>query len=334
MYKKINRTNLARSIFIALMLVIFSQALLWATSRADWSIEQVSECSTEGACWSYISVWWNRFIYGNYPSDMLWRPQLVVSYMLLSSAIAVGLRQYLTYKSAIAVALILWIISIVFLYGGVFGLEKVHFSVWSGSLLTLVIAFTAMTMSMLIGIPLAFARLSTIPTIRIIAQLYIEFWRAVPLVMVLFVAVSLIPLFLPYGVEPERLVSVLIAFSLYYSAYMAESIRSGLQTIPKGQAEAATALGITKWRTRDLVLIPQAITLSLPSIVNLLIAILKDTTLVLIIGMFDLLGLVQQSLHDPMWGKFSLEGYIFVAAIMWGLCFSLSRVSVLYEHKN
>lgn len=327
----LSRAFLIRLVFCLIVLWAFSDAFLWATADATWRTGDPEACTGGGACWGYIGTWWDRFIYGSYPETLRWRPQLAALGLILAGASAVLFRHRMGYRSALAATTLAWILCAVLLRGGVLGLATVDLNAWGGALLTVTIAFTAMLASMLLGIPLAFARLSDRPVFNLVARLYIEFWRAVPLVMVLFVAVSLMPLFLPYGMEPKRLISVLIAFSLYYSAYMAEAVRAGVQALPRGQQEAAFALGLSKWRSRDLVIIPQAIRLALPTIVNILIAVLKDTTLVLIIGMFDLLGMVQQSLHNPAWGHFALEGYLFVAGVMWVLCFTLSRVSTLYE---
>lgn len=213
-------------------------------------------------------------------------------------------------------------------------LRSVPFSAWGGFLLTLTIAFTAMVGSLLIGIPLAFMRLSDKPLVRTVARLYVEFWRAIPLITALFLSVALFPLLLPPGVDSDRFVAVLVTFTLFYGAYMAEVVRAGLVALPSGQREAAEALGLTKWRARDLVVIPQALTNAIPSIVNILIAVLKDTTLVLIIGMFDLLGMVHQSLLNVSWGGQAIEGYLFVALVMWTLCFSLSRASGRLERRH
>jgi general L-amino acid transport system permease protein len=202
-------------------------------------------------------------------------------------------------------------------------------------MLSLIIAATAITLSLPFGILLALGRQSDLPVIKWFCIAFIEFWRGVPLITVLFMAQNMLPLFLPDGITVDTLVRALAAISIFASAYMAEVVRGGLQAIPKGQMEAASAMGLGYWQTMGLVVLPQALRLSIPNIVNSFISLLKDTSLVSIIGFFDLLGMVQTSNQDPEWATPStaFTGYIFAGAIFWILCFSMSRYSRYWERR-
>ncbi|MBT6878066.1 MAG: amino acid ABC transporter permease, partial [Gammaproteobacteria bacterium] len=197
----------------------------------------------------------------------------------------------------------------------------------------LVIAGVGITASFPLGILLALGRRSNLLVIRSISIGFIELIRGVPLISVLFMASVMLPLFLPEGVNFDKLLRALIGISLFQAAYMAEVVRGGLQAIPKGQTEAAESLGLGYWRTMQLIILPQALKLVIPGVVNTFIALFKDTTLVLIIGMFDFLGIVQAATTDPNWLGTAVEGYVFCAAVYWLFCFSMSRYSVSIERK-
>ncbi|MCP5372913.1 MAG: amino acid ABC transporter permease [Hyphomicrobiales bacterium] len=221
-----------------------------------------------------------------------------------------------------------------FLYtGGSFGLAHVETPKWGGMFLTLVIAITGITASLPIGIVLALGRRSNMPAVRSVCVVFIEFWRAVPLITVLFMSSVMLPLFLPEGVNFDKLLRALIGVAMFSAAYMAEVVRGGLQAIPKGQVEASSALGLSYWKTMGLIVLPQALKLVIPGIVNTFIGLFKDTTLVLIIGLFDLLGMVQSSFANPTWKDFPTEGYVFTAVVFWCFCFGMSRYSMNLERK-
>jgi general L-amino acid transport system permease protein len=171
------------------------------------------------------------------------------------------------------------------------------------------------------------------PLVRAVCVVFIEFWRGVPLITVLFMSSVMLPLFLPEGVNFDKLLRALIGVILFSAAYMAEVVRGGLQAIPKGQYEAAQALGLSYWKMMGLIILPQALKLVIPGIVNTFIGLFKDTTLVLIIGLFDFLGIVQSALNDPNWLGYAVEGYVFAAVVYWLFCFSMSRYSIHLEHK-
>jgi general L-amino acid transport system permease protein len=217
--------------------------------------------------------------------------------------------------------------------GGDFGLADVETSVWGGLFLTLVVAGVGIVTSLPLGILLALGRRSAMPIVRGVCIVFIEVMRGMPLITVLFMASVMLPLFLPEGVNFDKLLRALVGVSLFSAAYMAEVVRGGLQAIPKGQYEAAQALGLSFWKMTGLIVLPQALKIVIPGIVNTLIGLFKDTTLVLIIGLFDLLGVVQAALTDASWIGFATEGYVFAALGYWVFCFSMSRYSMYVERK-
>ncbi len=217
-----------------------------------------------------------------------------------------------------------------------FGLTPVRTGLWGGLLVTFVVALTGIVASLPLGILLALGRRSTLPTIRILSVIFIEFWRGVPLITVLFMSSVMLPFFLPPGTEVDKLLRALIGFALFSSAYMAEEIRGGLQAIPNSQYEGGMSLGFSYWQQMRLIVLPQALTLVIPGIVNNFIGLFMDTVLVLIIGLFDLLGAIQnQALKDPEWinPTAGTTGYLVLAAIFWVFCFSMSRYAHAVERK-
>lgn len=221
----------------------------------------------------------------------------------------------------------------ILLLGGAFGLNPVETHKWGGLMLTLVLSYVGIVAALPFGIVLALGRRSEMPMVKMVCVVFIELWRGVPLISVLFMASVMLPLFLPEGWDFEKLMRALIGITLFQSAYMAEVIRGGLQAIPKGQFEAAASLGLGYWRSMGLIILPQALKLVIPGIVNTFIALFKDTTLVLIIGLLDILATVQAMITDPAWRGVSTEGYIFAAFCFWVFCFGMSRYSQALERK-
>jgi general L-amino acid transport system permease protein len=221
------------------------------------------------------------------------------------------------------------------LYGGIFGLPVVETSQWGGFILTLVIALLGIIASLPLGILLALGRRSNMPIIRSVCVVFIEFWRGVPLITVLFMAAYVLPLFFPSGMNFDQLLRALIGVALFSAAYMAEVVRGGLQSLNKGQYEAADSLGLSYWRSMRLIILPQALKAVIPGIVNTFIGLFKDTTLVLIIGLLDLLGMVNAAIADPNWSIRSVPttGYAFVAITFFIFCYGMSRYSRFVEEK-
>ena len=225
------------------------------------------------------------------------------------------------------------IVAMILIAGGIPGLPQVDTRRWGGLMLNIVLAFIAVTGAIPLGLLLAEARRSKDPAVRKLATGFIELWRAAPLVTVLFMGIFILPLAMPRGFELNKFVSVATALVLFNSAYMAEAIRGGLQAVPSGQFQAAEALGLGYWQSRFLVIWPQGLRMSVPSIVNTGIDLFKDTSLVIIIGLFDLLGSAQQAVRDPQWLGLTAEGYIFVASVFFLICMTLSAMSKLIERE-
>ena len=290
--------------------------------------------------WAFIDANWvgdsredSQFMYGLYPSEEYWRANIV--FAMFAGIIAWMVIPRLPFKRwmALFALLIFPVIAYVLLHGGYFDLPRVSTHRWGGLMLTLLLASVGMIGALPIGIVLALGRRSNMPIVKTFCVIFIEFWRGVPLITILFMASVMLPLFLPSELSVDRLVRALIGLTLFQSAYMAEVIRGGLQAIPKGQDEAAAALGMTYWKRMGLIVMPQALKMMIPGIVNTFISLFKDTTLVMIIGLFDLLGIVQAALSDSRWLGFSVEGYVFAAFVFWIFCFSMSRYSQYLERK-
>jgi general L-amino acid transport system permease protein len=266
---------------------------------------------------------------------------LVVLTMLLIAAIVSVLAIFMADDPAGRFTLYTWlgvwsaIIAALLLVGFDFGLVPVETPQWGGLIVTLVVSITGIVASLPIGILLALGRRSKMPVVRLFSVIFIELWRGVPLITVLFMSSVMLPLFLPQGLSFDKLLRALIGVALFSSAYMAEVVRGGLQAIPKGQYEGAMALGLSYWQINNMIVLPQALKISIPNIVGNFISLFKDTTLVLIIGLFDLLGIVQAGLRDANWASASSAptGYFTVALMFWCFCFGMSRYSMFIERR-
>lgn len=305
----------------------------WAFINADWLGTTREACESGGACWVFINARFEQFIYGFYPGPLRWRVDL--TFVLFALLIAwLAIPRLPAKKAAAVVTLVIFpFVAFFLLHGDVWGLEKVPTHRWGGLMLTLVLAVVGIVVAMPVGIMLALGRQSKMPIIKSFCVVFIEFWRGVPLITVLFMASVMLPLFVPTEINLDKLVRALIGISLFQSAYIAEVVRGGLQAIPRGQAEAASALGLGYWKRTGLIVLPQALKMMIPGIVNTFIALFKDTSLVLIIGLFDLLGIVQAALSDTRWLGYSIEGYVFAGLVFWVFCFSMSRYSQYLERK-
>lgn len=305
----------------------------WALIDADFLGETRADCDGDGACWVFVTTRFDQFMYGFYPQGERWRVDLTLTlFVVLLAPLFV---ERFRHKRALTLALVFGfpVLAYVLLYGGVPGLVAVETARWGGLMLTLVIAVVGIVLSLPLGILLALGRRSELPVIKAFCITYIELWRGVPLITVLFMASVMLPLFFPEEVTLDKLLRAMIGIVMFQAAYMAEVVRGGLQAIPKGQYEAAAALGLSYWQSMGLIVLPQALKLVIPGIVNTFIALFKDTTLVLIIGLFDLLGIVQQAFADPNWLGYSVEGYLFAGAVFWAFCFGMSRYSQRLERK-
>ncbi len=288
-----------------------------------------------GACWAFVGAKFQSFMFGRYPIDERWRVMLVA---VLFVALFVPLAIPNVPKKALNALLFFVVFPIVaffLLVGGWFGLDYVETSLWGGLLVTLVLSFVGIAVSLPFGIVLALGRRSKMPVVKMLCVIFIEAVRGVPLVTVLFMASVMFPLFLPAGVNFDKFLRALVGVSLFASAYMAEVVRGGLQAIPKGQYEGADSLGLGYWQKMVLIVLPQALKLVIPGIVNTFIGLFKDTSLVSIIGMFDLLGIVRQSFSDANWAtpQTAMTGLVFAGFVFWIFCFSMSRYSLFMERR-
>lgn len=302
--------------------------IAWALVEATWSGTGRADCLAEGAgaCWPFISNRIGQIVYGFYPEAERWRVNIVFA-LGVTGVMWMALPRLPRRGSAAVLMLTLFPAAAFVLLSGGPGLVEVPTSRWGGLLLTMVIAMTGIVVSLPLGIVLALGRRSELPVVRMLCVVFIEFVRGVPLITVLFMASNVLPLFMPQGLAIDKLLRALIAVALFSSAYMAEVVRGGLQAVPRGQYEAAQALGLGYWRMHALVILPQALRTVLPSIVNTFIGLFKDTSLVAIIGFFDLLGIIQSGLSDPEWStpQTPFTGYIFAAAVFWAFCYGMSR---------
>jgi general L-amino acid transport system permease protein len=288
-----------------------------------------------GACWIFIQARFNFFIYGFYPPDEIWRINVM---FILGIVLLIPLlvpRAPFTRTAAVLFFVVYPVVAYVLMYGGVFGLDVVPTRQWGGLTLTLIISLIGIIVSMPLGILLALGRQSRLPVIKGFCIAFIELWRAVPLITVLFMASVMFPLFMPQGTNPDVLLRAIIGIVLFESAYMAEVVRGGLQAIPGGQREAASALGLSKLKTTGLIILPQALKHVIPGIVNTFIALFKDTTLVSIIGIFELLNTVRAAGSDIAWQfpSDAVTGYVFAGFVFWVFCFAMSRYSIYMENR-
>ncbi|MBA0206849.1 MULTISPECIES: amino acid ABC transporter permease [Pectobacterium] len=316
-----------------LLWVAIPPLLNWAIFQANWIGTTRNDCTRDGACWVFIHARFGHFMYGLYPAAEIWRINFALTIGLLS--ILPMFLKSIPYRGryiavwAVAYPLIAWWL----LYGGFGGLSRVETYQWGGLTLTLIIAAVGIAGALPLGILLALGRRSTLPIVRMLSVVFIEFWRGVPLITVLFMSSVMLPLFLTEGTTIDKLLRALVGVILFQSAYVAEVVRGGLQALPKGQYEAAESLGLGYWRMQGLVILPQALKMVIPGLVNTIISLFKDTSLVIIIGLFDLFSSIQQATVDPTWLGMSTEGYVFAAMVYWIFCFSMSRYSQHLESR-
>lgn len=305
--------------------------LEWAIFNAQTSGTDRFACTGDGACWAWVDQRIGQFLYGFYPSEETWRINIAVA--LLFPALAPWLldtvpgRKYLRWFSVI------YPVIVVYLLVGGFGLEKVTTDKLGGFSLNLVVGLAGIVLSLPVGVMLALGRQSRLPLIRWFSIIFIEVVRGVPLITLLFVSNIILPIFLPADVALDSVVRVIVMVTAFASAYMAEVIRGGLQAIPKGQYEAAQAMGLGYWQSMRLIILPQALKISIPGIVNTFIGLFKDTTLVIVIGLFDILGIANAMVSNPDWLGLSSETYVFVSLFFFVVCFAMSRYSMRLERK-
>jgi general L-amino acid transport system permease protein len=321
------------SLIIFVLIKNIPPLLNWLFFDADFIGTSKEECSREGACWIFIKVWFDRLIYGLYPNSEIWRINLsflmLIGLVISAFFVAPKIKKYII----IFLLFIFPFIAMNLISGGNFGLEWVETPAWGGLSLTFIISIFALLFCFPVGMFLALGRRSSAPIVRYSSIGFIEFWRGVPLITVLFMASVMFPMFLPDGVYMDKLVRVIIAITLFEAAYMAEVIRGGLQALPRGQYDAGKSLGMGYWRMHLLVILPQALKLVIPGVANTFLALVKDTPLILVVGLLELVGMIDMAKTNPEWLGFATEGYVFAGVVFWIICYSMSRYSQYLERK-
>jgi general L-amino acid transport system permease protein len=310
------------------------QLLRFLVLDAVWSGADRGACLASpanpepGACWAFVRVWLSYFVYGFYPFGQRWRVDLFFSALAFGIVWLAWLSAPRRDFGAVYFFAVLPILSFVLLSGApLIGLAGVPTSLWGGILVTIVVATVGIVVSLPLGIFLALGRRSDIPVVKLFAVTFIEFVRGVPLITVLFMASVMLPLFVPERFAPDKLMRALVGVALFASAYMAEVVRGGLAAIPRGQYEAAQALGLPHWRMMVLIILPQALRVTLPNIVNTFIGLFKDTSLVFVVGIFDFMRTIEAARVDPHWATpvTSVTGYAFAALFYFVCCYGMSR---------
>ncbi len=333
-----NSFNAVLSLLIIFTIIKSIPPLMnWFVLDANISGNSKEACTGTGACWTYIKVWFNRFMYGLYPNEFQWR--INVSFIFLVALAFAGyfsgekLKKYLTLYYVIIYPIIAFILIYYLISGGSFGLEWVETGAWGGLSLTFIVSFFCLIFCFPVGMFLALGRRSSLPTLRYISVCFIEFWRGVPLITVLFMSSVMFPMFLPTDFFMDKLVRVIIAISLFEAAYVAEVIRGGLQALPRGQYDAAKSLGMGYWKMHIFVILPQALKLVIPGIANTFLALVKDTPLILVVGLLEIVGMLNIAKTNPKWLGFAMEGYVFAAITFFIICYAMSKYSYNLEKK-
>ena len=333
-----NNFNAILSLFIIFVIIKSTPPILsWFVIDASFAGDSKDVCAGSGACWTYIKVWMRRFMYGMYPNAEQWRINL--SFIALALLGMAGyfapdkLKKYLTLYYVVIYPIIAFIFIYFLISGGAFGLNWVETGAWGGLSLTFIISFFCLIFCFPIGMAFALGRRSGFPLIRYISIGFIEFWRGVPLITVLFMSAVMFPMFLPQDFFIDKLVRAIIAISLFEAAYVAEVIRGGLQALPRGQYEAAKSLGMGYWKMHIFVILPQALKLVIPGIANTFLALVKDTPLIFVVGLLEIVGMLNLAKTNPKWLGFAMEGYVFAAIIFWIICYAMSKYSYNLEQK-
>ncbi len=316
----------------ALLLYSLPAILNWSLLEAVFATnyEACQAARGIGACWGVVHEKYRLIIFGRFPYEEQWRPLLatvLLVALLMISCVRIFWRSWLVG---------LWVVVVgaffVLMRGGWFGLTSVTADLWGGLPLTIMLAALSIVVAFPLSILVALGRRSELPAIRTVCIVYIELIRGIPLISVLFMASFLFPLFMPVGKSPDVLLRVFVGFTLFAAAYLAEIVRGGLQAIPSGQVEAAHSLGLTYWQTQRKIVLPQALAMVVPGIMNTFIGIFKDTSLVTIVSLYELTGALGLALNsDANWRPFKIEGYLFITLIYFVFCFAMSRYSLWIE---
>ena len=327
------KSTLATLLIAAVAFHLLPGFIDWAIAKAVYrpDADACQAARGVGACWGVVAEKWRFIVFGRYPFEQQWRPE-VATVLLLGLLVASCIRAFWKWWLGL-----LWLVVVpafFILMGGGLGLPSVPTDLWGGLPLTVMLATFSVVFAFPLSILVALGRRSSLPAIRTICIVYVELIRGVPLISVLFMASFLFPLFLPVGKSPDVLLRVLVGITLFAAAYLAETVRGGLQAIPNGQVEAARSLGLTYWQTQRKIVLPQALAIVVPGIVNSFIAIFKDTSLVTIVSLYELTGALGLALNsDANWRPFKIEGYFFIAVVYFAFCFAMSRYSLWIEKR-
>jgi general L-amino acid transport system permease protein len=318
--------------------VLIPPILNWAIFDANISgvTREACEANPDGACWTFIKVRFSQLMFGLYFSsnpEQIWRP--ILAFIILGGMIAWLVLPATPYKKQVGIFALLGfpVLAYALIEGSWFGLPSASTNEWGGFMLNISLAYIGITASLPLGIVLALARRSNLPIIRALSIAYIEFWRGAPLITFLFMSSVMLPLFFPSEVDFNKVVRAMIAITLFEAAYAAEVVRGGLQAMPRGQYEAADALGLGYWKKMILIILPQSLKISIPGIVNTFISLFKDTSLVSIIGLLDILKTAQNASRAFEWKGFDIEALVFAAFVFWICTYSMSQYSRHIERK-
>lgn len=307
----------------------------WLLWRAVWQADaEVCQAARGlGACWGVVTEKHRLILFGRYPLEEQWRPLLATA-LLLALVVVSGVRRCWT-RWLLVAWLLVWGLFFALMKGGFAGLAPVPTERWGGLPLTLMLTTLSIVLACPLAVLLALGRRSQMPAIRVLSGLFVELVRGVPLISVLFMASFLFPLFLPAGATPDVLLRVLLGIALFAAAYLAETVRAGLQSVPQGQIEAAASIGLGWWQTQRLVVLPQALGAVVPGLMNSFISIFKDSSLITIVSLYELTGSLGLALSgDPVWRPFMMEGYLFITAIYFVVCAAMSRYSLWVEQRH
>ena len=334
--KNVNSTTFNAVLTLLIIFVFFKYTpplLNWLIFDADFVGSAKEDCTSDGACWVFVKVWFKRFMYGMYPNPEQWR--INTAFLILFALVGAAFFVPPKYKKYIILFMLFIypIIGIKLISGGIFGLKWIETGAWGGLSLTLIVSAFALILCFPIGMFLALGRRSELPVIKYSSIGFIEIWRGVPLITVLFMSAVMFPMFLPDGTYMDKLMRVIIAITLFEAAYMAEVIRGGLQALPRGQYDAAKSLGMGYWRLHLLVILPQALKLVIPGIANTFLALVKDTPLIFVVGLLELAGMIGLAKTNPKWLGMAIEGYVFAGLVFWVICYAMSRYSQRLEKR-
>ncbi len=334
--KNVNSTSFNAVLTLLIIFIAFKYTpplLNWMIFDADFAGNTKQDCTSSGACWVFVKVWFKRFMYGMYPNAEQWRINTAFLLLFLLIGAAFFVPQKIKKYIILFMLFIYPIIGIKLISGGFFGLKWIETGAWGGLSLTLIVSAFSLILCFPIGMFLALGRRSDLPIIKYSSLGFIELWRGVPLITVLFMSGVMFPMFLPDGTYMDKLMRVVIAITLFEAAYMAEVIRGGLQALSRGQYDAAKSLGMGYWRMHLLIILPQALKLVIPGIANTFLALVKDTPLIFVVGLLELAGMIGLAKTNPKWLGMAIEGYVFAGLVFWVICYAMSRYSQNLEKK-